>query len=156
MALLVCCLGLVCFRLPASAVSAATRVDFTGTVNIDGDCMVSLQMNLHLDNPDADLYYPLPAKAANITVNGSSPAVTRSGNTNLVSLNRITGGQAGDYVVTITYTLPKVVAVAVSDTGIVDKKTLNLSLDILSGFSYPISTMTYTITRPCLRAEPAD
>ena len=148
MALLVCCLGLVCFRLPASAVSAATRVDFTGTVNIDGDCMVSLQMNLHLDNPDADLYYPLPAKAANITVNGSSPAVTRSGNTNLVSLNRITGGQAGDYVVTITYTLPKVVAVAVSDTGIVDKKTLNLSLDILSGFSYPISTMTYTITLP--------
>ena len=78
MALLVCCLGLVSFRLPASAVSAATRVDFTGTVNIDGDCMVSLQMNLHLDNPDADLYYPLPAKAANITVNGSSPAVTRS------------------------------------------------------------------------------
>ena len=142
------CIGLVFFRTPASAVSAATRLDFTSTVNIDGDCMVSVQMNLHLDTTDGDLYYPLPAKATNITLNGSSPAVTRSGSSNMVSLNRITGGQAGDYVISLSYTLPKIVTVAVSDKGIVDKKTLNLSMEILSGFSYPISEMTYTVTLP--------
>ena len=148
MLVLVCCLAAVCFCLPADAVSAATRVEFTCTVNVDGDCLATLQMNLHLDAPDANLVFPLPAKATNITVNGSSATVTRSGNYNMVSLNRVTGGQAGDYVVSINYSLPKIVTVAVDDKGIVDKKTLNLNLDILSGFSYPISAMTYTITIP--------
>ena len=143
--LFVCCLGLLPLR--AQAASAATRLDYTATVNVDGDAMVSLTLNLHLESIDQNLTYPLPGTASNITVNGSSPAASRSGSLTLVSLARVTGGQPGDYVITISYTLPKVVAVAVKD-GIVDKKTLNLQLPILSGFAYPITAMTYTITLP--------
>ena len=148
MAFVLGCVALLCFALPASAESAATRVDFTSTVNIDGDAMVTLQMNLHLDTADANLVFPLPAKATGITVNGSSPAVSKSGNYNMVSLSKVTGGQPGDFVISISYTLPQVVTVAVNDKGVVEKDTLNLNLDILSGFAYPISAMTYTITLP--------
>lgn len=147
-----CCLNLLPLR--ASAVSAATRLDYTATINVDGDAMVSLTMNLHLEAMDQNLVFPLPGTASNITVNGSSPATSRSGSLTLVSLARVTGGQPGDYVITISYNLPKVVTVAMKadpvnkNKQVVDKNNLSLQLPILSGFSYPISAMTYTITLP--------
>lgn len=147
-----CCLNFLPLR--AGAVSAATRLDYTATINVDGDAMVSLTLNLHLEAMDQNLVFPLPGTASNITVNGASPATSRSGSLTLVSLARVTGGQPGDYVITISYNLPKVVTVAMKadpvnkNKQVVDKNNLSLQLPILSGFSYPISAMTYTITLP--------
>ena len=140
--------------LRADAVSAATRLDYTATINVDGDAMVSLTLNLHLEDANQNLAYPLPGNASNITVNGASPAANKSGSLTVVSLTRVTGGQPGDYVVTISYSLPKVVTVAMKadplnkNKQVVDKDNLSLELPLLSGFAYPISAMTYTITLP--------
>lgn len=140
--------------LRADAVSAATRLDYTATINVDGDAMVSLTLNLHLEDANQNLSYPLPGTASNITVNGASPATNKSGSLTIVSLARVTGGQPGDYVVTISYSLPKVVTVAMKtdplnkSKQIVDKDNLKLELPLLSGFAYPISAMNYTITLP--------
>ena len=140
--------------LRADAVSAATRLDYTATINVDGDAMVSLTLNLHLEDANQNLSYPLPGTASNITVNGASPATNKSGSLTVVSLTRVTGGQPGDYVVTISYSLPKVVTVSMKtdplnkSKQIVDKDNLKLELPLLSGFAYPISAMNYTITLP--------
>ena len=76
MLVLVLVLSAAFFRVPASAVagsnSAATRADFTATVDIDGNCLVTMQLSLHLDKEEENLYFPLPGTAANITINGSS------------------------------------------------------------------------------------
>ena len=140
--------------LRAQAASAATRLDYTATINVDGEALVSLTLNLHLEAINQNLTYPLPGTATNITVNGASPATNKSGSLTIVSLARVTGGQPGDYVVTISYSLPKVVTVAMKTDPlnktkqIVDKDNLKLELPLLSGFAYPISAMNYTITLP--------
>ena len=140
--------------LRAQAASAATRLDYTATINVDGEALVSLTLNLHLEAINQNLTYPLPGTATNITVNGASPATNKSGSLTIVSLARVTGGQPGDYVVTISYSLPKVVTVAMKtdplnkSKQIVDKDNLKLELPLLSGFAYPISAMNYTITLP--------
>ncbi len=130
------------FCVPASAASAATRMDYTATVNIDGDCLVTMQLTLHLETVDTELTFPLPGTATNITINAGSPTITRSGNLYRVSLSKITNNQPGDYVVQLSYTLPKIVTVTE------DRKHLYLEMPILSGFAYPISSMNYTITLP--------
>ena len=76
--------------LRADAVSAATRLDYTATINVDGDAMVSLTLNLHLEDANQNLAYPLPGNASNITVNGASPATNKSGSLTVVSLTRVT------------------------------------------------------------------
>lgn len=139
---LVVCIAAACFCMPVSAASAATRLDYTGTVNIDGDCMVTVQMTLHLESAEETLYFPLPGSATGITVNGSSPSTTRAGDNILVNLAKLTSGQPGDFMIQLSYNLPKIVTVAE------DRKSLVMTLPILSGFSYPVSTMNYTITLP--------
>lgn len=142
---------LLCLVLavPASAESAASRVDFTGTVNIDGDCLVTMLVNLHLEAAEEKLTFPLPANAANITVNGASPTITRSGNYTAVSLTRATGGLAGDFTVQIAYTIPKTVTlVDTTTTTITDGRKLKLEIPILCGFAYPVQSLMYTITLP--------
>lgn len=142
MLVLMCCVMAAWFRVPASAASEATRADFTATVNIDGDCMVTVQLNLHLEDEAANLFFPLPGTAENIKINGSSPNTTRSGEYIMVNLNKVTGGNKGDYMAQISYDLPKIVTLSE------DRKYLVLTMPILSGFSYPVSTMNYTITLP--------
>ena len=139
------CLVSIFIGIPVSAEagsSAVTRLDYTGTINIDGDCMVTVQMTLHLESAEEALYYPLPGSATGISVNGSSVNPSRSGDYALVNLSRLTSGKPGDFIIQMSYNLPKIVTVSE------DRKSLVLSLPILSGFSYPVNTMNYTITLP--------
>ena len=68
-------LSLVCMVLTlwvsASAANAAKSVSSHATVSHDGTCQVSLSVTVHLEQVTEDLRFPLPGKAANITVNGS-------------------------------------------------------------------------------------
>ncbi len=96
-------LTFVCFLAPhASAVAAencATKIELYCTVNSDGDCLVSMTVNLHLEGPDEGLQFPLPYTATDITMNGSSVFTSRVNNVTLAAIGRVTGGMTGDFPV---------------------------------------------------------
>ena len=136
-----CCL-LCAFVVTASAESAATRVDYYATVNVDGDCLITMTVLFHFEEDSTGAVFPLPVNAGNITLNNGSVSTARVGNYTAVYLDKATGGNRGDYTVQFAYTLPGTV------TPAEDKKSLLLDLPILSGFSYPILSLNYTITLP--------
>lgn len=134
-----------CFLTPrASADNSATKVEIYCTVNSDGDCLISMTVNLHLDGPDGGLMYPLPYGASDITMNGSSVATSRVGNVTLAAIGRAVGGMTGDFPVRFDYKLPK--AVGVVKVGA--ERKLQLELPMICGFDYPIGNMSFIITMP--------
>lgn len=46
--------------LSASAESAASKIDLYCTVNADGDCLVSMTVNLRIEASDSGLNFPCP------------------------------------------------------------------------------------------------
>ena len=140
-AAVLCAFILVCSALflQVSAESNASKIDIYCTVNSDGDCLVSMTVNLHLESSSTDLSFPLPYGADKITVNGSSVPTTRSGSRALVSISRITGGMTGDFPVRFDYTLKNAVSVT-------PEKKLELVLPMLSGSA--LSSPCPTISPP--------
>lgn len=130
------------FTLRASAESSATKTELYCTVNAEGDCLVSMTVNLHLEASDTGLMFPLPYSATNITMNGSSVATTRSGNATLAAVGRVTNGMVGDFPVRFDFSIPK--AVHASE----DYKSLVLELPMLCGFEYPVENLSFIITLP--------
>lgn len=139
LATLLCLTGL--FTVTASAESAVSRVDYYATVNVDGDCLVTMSVNLHIEESSTGLVFPLPANASNITINGSSANASRVGSHIAVSLDKATGGGRGDFPIQFAYTIPKIVTVT-------EDLKLRLDLPILCGFEYPIQSLNYTVTLP--------
>lgn len=135
------CLTAGLFTLSASAENTAPRADIYCTVNADGDCLVSLSVTIHLDAGDDSLTFPLPPNATSITMNGYSAATTRSGSAILVNLSRATSGLPGDFTIRFDYMIPDVVYP-------VEGRKLEMTLPIMSGFSYPVTSMSYVITMP--------
>ena len=129
------------FTLSASAENSAPRADIYCTVNADGDCLVSLSVTIHLDAGDDSLTFPLPANATSITMNGYSAATTRSGSAILVNLSRATNGLPGDFTIRFDYMIPDVVYP-------IEGRKLEMTIPIISGFSYPITSVSYVITLP--------
>lgn len=124
--------------------NAATSAEMYCTVNSDGDCLVSMTVNLHLDASDDGLTFPLPYAADNITMNGSSVATSRVGNTTLVAVGRVTSGMTGDFPVRFDYTIPKSVKVVKVNA----LRQLQLELPMVCGFDYPINSLNFIITLP--------
>lgn len=141
MLIMLCCLLTGVFLVPASAESSASRVDYYATVNIDGDCMVTMSVNLHLEQADENLVFPLPVNAGNITMNGSGANTSRMGSYTAVYVSKVTGGSVGDFPVQFAFTLPKTVSVT-------ENRKLKLELPILCGFSFPVDSLNYTVTLP--------
>lgn len=129
------------FTLSASAENSAPRADIYCTVNADGDCLVSLSVTIHLDAGDDSLTFPLPANATSITMNGYSAATTRSGSAILVNLSRATNGLPGDFTIRFDYMIPDVVYP-------IEGRKLQMTLPIMNGFSYPVTSLSYVITMP--------
>ena len=128
----------------ATSVSAATGVtggDFTATVSSDGSCLVSLELQIHLEGNNQNLIFPLPAEAKGITINGKAARTTISGDTRGVKLSSVLGNVTGDFNVRLQYTLPSVV-------DFNDTNKLILTLPMLSGFYYPVRDITFTIHIP--------
>ena len=100
---------------------------------------------IHLDTPNESLTFPLPANATNITMNGSSCRTTRTGNAIEVDVGRATGGLIGDFTVRFDFALPKAVGVAVTEKN---ERYLELTLPLLSGFTYPVQSLNFVITLP--------
>ena len=132
---------LICMVLPVYAANTASNVQGVASVSADGSCHVNLTVAIHLDRPVEQLYFPIPDGAKNITLNGSSAKTKRSGGVLQVNLSKIVGSNAGDFTVSIGYSLPDITSVNLDG-----KPELNLPL--LCGFAYPVESLSFTVTLP--------
>lgn len=116
--------------LPVWAAPSASWVDSETVVSEDGSCRVTLM--LHLEKPEESLEFPIPADAVDVYL-GDVPAATD-----------LRGGQLWVTVAgaspTIHYKLPCVVTL--------DKRSAQVRLQLLGGFSYGISAMDFVVTLP--------
>lgn len=140
LAVCVLMLGVIC--LPASAESAASRVELLCTVNSDGDCLVSMTVSLRLEESNNSLTFPLPANAKSITMNGSSSVTTyKSASAVEVDISKITRDYVGEASIHFTYTIPEAVKVN-------EDRQLQLDIPLLCGFEFPVESLTFTVTMP--------
>lgn len=130
---------LLLLALPASAFSGLTAAQNQTTVNSDGSCAVTLTVTLQLDAMPASLVFPVPLKATGITVNGSAVSGVFAGSVRNIDLSGFVSGP-GTYSLVIRYNLEG----AVSGSG----DDLTLTLELLSGFGYPVDTLSFSVTLP--------
>lgn len=135
------CLAL-CALLPLTAMAAnsVTRLQSVSSLTSEGVCSVSLSLTVHMDSAVEHLVFPIPADAANVTVNGTAARTSKTASVRNVDISGVVPG-AGDYPLNIGYTLKGVVEA-------VDEETVLLTLPLLSGFAYPITGMEFTVTVP--------
>lgn len=121
----------------AVAASEATKLAGEATVGEDGSCAVTLMIQLHLDTTVTDLTYPLPVGAKDVLLGGNFVTTHVTESQVLVQLPNLT---AGDYSFTLSYRLEDVLQ---REDG-----TAQLRLPLLSGFSYPVRAMEFTLHLP--------
>ena len=148
--LLICFILLAgCLCIPVSAESAASSVNLMCTVNSEGECLATMTVNLRLEDRIDKLYFPLPLDAKNISLNGSPVTTTKSASATLVNISKLSEGYVGELVMRFEYTIPE--AVQVTNVSKDPKKTdwqLMLEIPLLSGFDYPVESLSFTITLP--------
>ena len=138
-----------CLCIPVSAESAASSVNLMCTVNSEGDCLATMTVNLRLESAMDKLYFPLPLNAKNISLNNSAVSTTRSAAATLVDISKLSRDYVGELVLRFEYTLPEAVQITkVTDTGKKEDWKLLLTVPLLSGFDYPVETLSFTITMP--------
>lgn len=133
---LLCCLLLI---TTVSAAGSVTNLQSNATLASDGTCRVSLLIYLTVDSGDGDLRFPLPETARDITLNGSRASTSRGDSLRWVDLSDAIHGP-GNYTLNLNYSLPDLVTQ--------EKTDLVLTLPLLSGFSYPIDWMEFSVTLP--------
>ena len=143
-ALFVCVVLMGFFALPASAESAASKVESYCTVSAEGDCLVSMTVSLRLESITSGLTFPLPPNATNITLNGSSVSTTKTDSAIRADISRVVGGITGEIPMTFHYTLPEAVKVV----KINNERKLQLEIQLLSGFELPVEHLEFVITMP--------
>lgn len=149
--LVLCCLMLSVIVLPASAESAATRVQTYVTVTSTGDCLVSMNVTLHLEAAESVTTFPLPADATNITLNKGSVRTTKTASAIEVDISKVTSGMVGDFSLVLDYTLPEAVKVIYTEASMAEGgkgALLQLQLPLLCGFSLPVQNFDFVITLP--------
>ena len=129
------------FVFSADAATSAKSINTYATVSNDGSCQVTLTAFIHLDQVADDLEFPLPVDARNITVNGSRAQGRVRNGLRYISLSRTIGKAVGDFTLTFTYNLPNLIST--NDAGF-----LQLQLPILSGFSYPVQALEFSVSLP--------
>lgn len=128
----------------AGNVFAATGASAAGAtifVASDGSCQINLALTLHMETPVSKLYFPIPTGASGVRVNGSRVITSKSGDSLQVNLSRYVRNITGDVSVNLQYDLYGLV----KETEI---GTLELQLPLLSGFSYAVENLQFTVTLP--------
>jgi len=145
--------GTLC--IPVSAETAASRVDLYCVVNQEGSCNVEMNVNLRLESMIEEMYFPLPASATDVTLNGSAASTKKTDSAVLVNISRITNGYVGEANMRFNYKLEDVVKVYKGTTEAEQKNLkvdgkypLRLTLPMLSGFEYPIESLSFIINMP--------
>ena len=135
--------------LPASAESAASKVDIRATVTAEGDCLVTMTVTLRLEASGTGLTFPLPANAKSITMNGANVSTTKTASATLVDISRITDNAMGEFSLLFDFVIPEAVKVHVPENAkIGEKKDILLTLPLLCGFDYPVESLSFVITLP--------
>ena len=138
-----------CLCIPVSAESAASSVNLMCTVNSEGDCLATMTVNLRLEAAMEELYFPLPLNAKNITLNNTPVSTSRGSAATLVDISKLSKDYVGELVLRFEYTLPEAVQITKLYEGTAQEEwALQLSVPLLSGFDYPVETMSFTITMP--------
>lgn len=137
----------VCFTVYAA--NTVTSSQTVAAVASDGSCQVSMTMTVHLEQVADKVYFPVPANAGAVTLNGSRVSAPKSGDVRRVNLSRLMGKVAGDFSFSIGYSLRDVIHT--TEAG-----TLEMQLPLLSGFEYAVESMQFTVTLPgAVEAKPA-
>lgn len=134
-------LVLLGISMGVSAASNVSGAECQAAVSTDGSCQMVLSLTLHLEQVPEELNFPLPGSARDIRVNGSGVRTFRSGENVLVDLKRVVGDIAGNFALTLTYSLSGL-------AGYDQQEKLMLELPLLSGFSLPIQQMSFRIQLP--------
>lgn len=144
-------MGVIC--IPASAESAASKVDLLCTVTSDGDCLVSMTVILRLEAAYDQFSFPLPANAKDITMNGSNVSVRRTESATYVDISKFTRGYTGTASIRFEYTIPDAVkvnpdVVKANAEQNLHRDILQFDLPLLNGFDYPVEQLSFTVTMP--------
>ncbi len=141
LAALLCLVILTGLALPVSAVTGISTGNIEAIISASGSCQMTLDLTVHLEGNSADLVFPIPADARNITVNGNSASTSRGNGVRNIRLSSVLGNVTGDFTIRIQYTLPNVIAY--DNSG-----KLILTLPLLSGFDHPIEGLTFSVSLP--------
>lgn len=136
-------LAILCLFLLTTAVSAAgtvTDLQSNAVIASNGSCQINMVLQLSVDSGDSNLRFPLPGNAKDISLNGTAAKTSRADSLRWVDLSAVVYGP-GSYTVTLHYSLPDLVVLS-------GGRGLLLQLPLLSGFSYPIDNMEFSITLP--------
>lgn len=144
-----CLLSLCLFVLPASAESAASRVESQYTVQAGGDCFVTTTVTLRMEAINNGLTFPLPPNATGITVNTQSASTIRTASATQVDISKLTGGMTGEFSILFNYTLSDAVRpVKINEGTKTEKWVLQLEVPLLSGFELPVESLSFVINMP--------
>lgn len=140
LSILVAVAAVFAMSVTVSAATRATTASCFASVTGDGDCQVTFTATVHIESADG-VTFPVPRDATDITLNGTRARTTKTDTARVIDLSKALGHMTGDVSINIHYTLRNVVLSQ-------DDGTLLLQLPILSGASYPIEAMNFTITLP--------
>lgn len=149
-ALILCFLMVFFLAVPVSAANTASGVSSLTTVTTDGNCVVSMTVTLRLDTPVEGMTFPLPLNAQNIKRDGNMVRSRQTANAILVELSSL-NGFVGETTLNFTYEIKDVVALEVLDEkakAAGREPELMLTLPLLSGFTYPIESMKFSVMLP--------
>ena len=134
--------------LPASAESAASKVDIRATITSEGDALVTMTVTLRLEAARTGLTFPLPLEAKSITLNGANVSTTKNSAATLVDISRISDGMVGEYSLLFDFVIPEAVKVDRDAMKAKSELPLKLTLPLLNGFEYPVENLSFVITLP--------
>lgn len=130
---------ILCCLLLSTSVFAVSDMQNTTTVSTDGSCEMTVTFTITHNGSGEKLRYPLPADAYNISVNGSVARTSQEYLTRWVDLSKVVPS-GGMCTVSLHYTLP--------DRVVQTEEGLMLTIPLLSGFSYEVENLQYSITLP--------
>lgn len=132
---------IMAFAVTAGAATGATSMNSFAAVSADGSCQVNITATLRLEQQVDKLYFPVPAEATGVTLNGSRVSAPKSGDARRIDLSKVTKNVIGDFSINVSYSLYDVIHTT-------EEGTLQMQLPLLSGFEYPVEALTFSVTMP--------
>lgn len=145
-ALALCLCLMMGLALTVRADNTASSIQIYASVDENGRADVTMTVRMRLEEAVDSLYFPLPLQAENIRLNDSGTTATRGNNSMQVKLPGNVTDYVGDHVLTFKFQIPNVVSM-VEDPKSGERK-LTLELPLLSGFEFPIQSVSLTVMLP--------
>lgn len=140
-ALLITAVLILSLAVSASAATDVSKLSSFATVSSDGSCHISMTVTLHLEQAVDKLYFPIPAGATGVSLNGSRVSAGKSGDVRQINLSRLVRNVVGDVTANIQYSLHDVIYT--TEAG-----TLEMQIPLLSGFAHPVELLEFSVALP--------